>query len=154
MTKTNISIKEVNEKKSSKTNKTFWSVIETNTKEFFSVWDKSIAEELIKNIGNTVSVEVAEKDNFKNITAFYEVISVEKPLLPTKLDIELMSRRKAVSIIMSYAKDIYIAEIEAKSKFCTDINSVLEMIKTSREEIPEIVKGLFEISENATLGEE
>ena len=96
----------------------FW-VIEDSNEKRHTVWDNEIAEKLEENFDTPCSVEVVEKGDFSNIRAFYgqateKVKTSENTGIPGK--IQDYKDTKLNSILLSYAKDIFLQIQEAAFK--------------------------------------
>ena len=94
----------------------FW-VIEDSNEKRHTVWDNEIAEKLEENFDTPCSVEVVEKGDFSNIRAFYgqateKVKTSENTGIPGK--IQDYKDTKLNSILLSYAKDIFLKGYEDK----------------------------------------
>lgn len=107
----------------SKAGRDYWNVV-GNNEEKYSCFEKKIIDELIKKVGQSISVEIAENEKgFKNIRKIMEVKSEKIASLEPKPsqtssqseeDIKEARKAKDVSIYTSYAKDIFIELFKAE----------------------------------------
>jgi hypothetical protein len=109
--KTTIKIMGV-EVKESQAGKEYWSV--STDKGSMTCFEQDIAKKLISNAGNTIVVEMVEKNNFKNIRGISEEGAIEvlkvthDTIKETKDQFAKAREEKNKSIYASYAKDLII----------------------------------------------
>jgi hypothetical protein len=117
--KTNLLIKSITEK-TSKTGRRFHSV-ESDTGNI-SCFEPAIIENLQKNLGKVVSVEVEETNGFKNLRKFYGEAEEKEAKEVVKQDTRNENGKKA-GMIVSYVKDLVVAgKVEFKDFERTAIN--------------------------------
>jgi len=138
----NISIYNITEKKSKK-GKQFWTT-KTN-KGDMSIWDKDIADKMLKEgIRKVCDLETEENNGFTNITLFNGAYGPVDDATE-KIQDDSANRTKQASMIISYAKDIAVAEIQALIGKCKDIAEAKELITTIEAKLFEHAKGLMEL---------
>ena len=145
MTTQIITIKSVT-KKESKTGKPYWSV-ETNDGKKLSVWDVDVAEKIVTNEGNTVEVEVLKNDKYSNIMDFNKVISKPKTQTSNGHGFD------PTTMLISYAKDLTVAEITALVPKCKDLEEAVSIIKQAEKEMFTKVTGMINLMENIKNGD-
>lgn len=117
--KTNLLIKSITEK-TSKTGRRFHSIESDNGN--ISCFEPSIVENLQKNLGKVVSVEVEETNGFKNLRKFYGEAEKAEAEAVVKQDTRNENGKKA-GMIVSYVKDLVVAgKVEMKDFEITAIN--------------------------------
>jgi hypothetical protein len=121
-----ITIKSVT-KKTSKSNKPYWSV-ESNDGKKFSVWEEDVGERISLNEGNTVEVEVMKKDQYSNIVELNKVL-------------EKKDKEEHSSYDTSYAKDILVALIEKSESGKLDVIEASKIAANCVKNIKEILNG-------------
>ena len=138
--KTTIQIKEIAQK-TGKTGKAYTSL--KTDQNGMSCFDAKVSEELQKYLGKSVIVEVIEKNNFKNITAFYSVNN-DDTLTVTREDVkdepvfadryEQARKSKDVMMQLSYAKDIFCAIIDKENENYIDtMEKAVDLIQQAKE---------------------
>jgi len=105
-----------------------------------SCFESIALKELMKNLGNEISVEVEERNGFKNLTKFYEVISGN--LHPEEFDMTEKKEDKFAearaskdqAIYTSYAKDLFIEMFHQGTKDAEKVmEEAIKLIKTARD---------------------
>lgn len=123
------------EEKESKAGKKYY--ICKNGNDTYSCFESKIIEELNKNIGKRVRVEIVESEKgFKNIRKFLGAIETEKVGLSKGISIEESRAEKAQSVYTSYAKDIFLELAKIKESDLSPeerMNVAIALVKQARE---------------------
>jgi hypothetical protein len=113
------------EMKKSKNGRTYHSINSENEK--FTVFEGEVLDKLKECYakGFKAEVEIAESNGFKNIRNFIQMIEIEKPKEKTeKTEITEKTENKEkgkTSMYVSYAKDLYIAYMQAGADMTDDL---------------------------------
>ena len=120
------------EPKKTKTNKVY-TRFQTN-EGWMSCFNDKVSEELIKKIGQTVSVDTTTAGDFQNIVGLggndpvsedLAEVEVEQPKITKQVKADpSISRGRDTSFYTAYAKDIFIALLE-KSKMVTNLDIIM-----------------------------
>lgn len=131
------------EDKTSKAGKSYTTFTDSNGQKY-SCFEADVIQQVAQNLNNTIDVEVAEANGYKNIRQFYGVVTgnitppaerVEPALTaPINAPIAKSGNEKLASMLTSYAKDLMIAEVENKTE-----KSYIELARESQA----IIKKIF-----------
>lgn len=129
MGKTTLTIQDFEQKKTQK-GVDYW-LFETSIGKA-SVWDAKLADTLKKECGNECVVELTEKDNFKNIRAYYpprkdDEIIVDKMIVVDK------DRHIRAGVAMRFAVDLCIAGKIELDETKTVARNILEEMRNLAE---------------------
>jgi len=134
----NIKINEIEQKKT-KSGSDMWKI--TSNDGVYSVFSKEIADDLLKNIGNSVEVEIHESGNYKNIVDFIK----SNGKSTEKNTFELASENKLKSIATGYAEQCYLAEISALVPKTLDLKEALSLIEDRKKLIWENARAFHQM---------
>ena len=113
-----------------------------------TMFDKPIIDEMMKHIGKKVRLEYAENEQgFRNVKKFLGEVSEEKvtqqsiPISVSSDKFDEQRKLKDQSIYTSYAKDVFIAMLQADKSESLDasklMQAAIERVKQARESFRE-----------------
>jgi len=122
-----------------------------------SIFDADTAKAIkADGLGHVCEVEVQETHKgdktYRNITGLYDVHGKAEPMPEESKNerFEESSKLKQASVMISYAKDLAIAKMEALSRFCESNTECMELIGTLEESIHEQAKGFMALQKELT----
>lgn len=101
----------------------------------FSIFEEDVMAKMKENVNHLVSVEVAEKNGFRNIRAFNNIV-LKTQAMPVKKDDKPRQSFNQGAMFVSYAKDLFIHLVEKDMELAPSdlMNSCISLIKQAQKE--------------------